>query len=361
MTGLPRFAVNRLDMRSPAAFAASAQHAERLGFGAACVPSSPLLVQDPYVLLSHALAATSSLRLGPLIENPVTRHPAVIAGSIATLERLAPGRTWLGLGAGDTAVRLLGLAPARIAELEAATTLVRRLLAREDIEVGARAPARLRHAAAVPVWIAAQGPRTLRMAGRVADGVFLRAGCSPLVLAHAVEQVRAGAREAGRDVSEVRFSLVLHTVLDDDAARTDVIARAIAAGYYEYSPALFALAGVGWAGPDVHALQKLVWPDFHHAADLHAAGGHVAFLGQDAMDAFALHGDGARVRAQLRGLLAVAASLGVAFEMIVLHPVPVWPGPQDVNAVLERFAAEVVSPLQSGPELSGPEHAGSEQ
>ena len=347
MTGLPRFAINRLDMRSPAAFAESARRAEQLGFGAGCIPSSPLLVQDPYVLLAAALAATSTLHVGPLIENPVTRHPAVIAGSIATLERLAPGRTWLGLGAGDTAVRLLGLKPARIAELEAATRLVRRLLAREDVDVGAQAPARLRHAAAVPVWIAAQGPRTLRMAGRVADGVFLRAGCSPRVLEHAIAQVRAGAREAGRDAAAVRFSLVLHTVLDDDVARTDVVARSIAAGYFEYSPALFELAGVGWAGPDVHELRQRVWPDFHHAADLFAAGGHVDFLGRDAMDAFALHGDAPQVRAQLRGLLAHAATLGVEFDMIVLHPVPVRPGAQDVNAVLERFAAELIAPLQS--------------
>lgn len=340
---MTRYATNRLDMRSPAAFAESARLAEQLGFGAACIPSSPLLVQDPYVLLAHALAATTTLRMGPLIENPVVRHPAVIAGSIATLARLAPGRVWLGLGAGDTAVRLLGLAPARVAELEAATSLVRRLLAREDIDVGARAPARLRHAAAVPVWIAAQGPKTLRMAGRVADGVFLRAGRSPRVLEDAVLQVREGAREAGRDPSSLAFSLVLHTVLDDDIDRTAVVARSIAAGYREYSPQLFDIAQVQWDGPDVHSFGAQVWPDFHHAADLHTAGQHVAFLGRDAMDAFALHGNAADVRAQLAATLAHMAALGVSVETVVLHPVPVHPGPQDTGEVLTRLAEQIVA------------------
>lgn len=342
-TPMTVYAINRLDMRSPAAFAESAQLAERLGFGAAGIPSSPLLVQDPYVLLARALAATSRIRLGPLIENPVTRHPAVIAGSIATLARSAPERVFLGLGVGDTAVRLLGLKPARIAELESATLLTRQLLAGAEVSVGARAPARLRHAAAAPVWIAAQGAKTLHMAGRVSDGVFLRAGRSPRVLAHAIAQVRAGALAAGRDAADVRFSLILHTVLDDDPERAETVARAIAAGYFEYSPGLFELAGLTWDGPAMQLLRQKVWPDFHHAADLHAAGQHVAFLPRAAIDAFPLYGDAAQVRAQLRAVLDVAAAEGVRFEMVVLHPVPVRAGPPNAAAVLEQVGQDIVS------------------
>jgi hypothetical protein len=64
---------------------------------------------------------------------------------------LAPGLTLLGYGFGNTAVRLMGKRPARVAELETATILTRRLLAGEDVEVNAARPARLQHALPVPV------------------------------------------------------------------------------------------------------------------------------------------------------------------------------------------------------------------
>ena len=102
------FGLNRLDLRSPERFAADAARLEALGWRYGFIPSSPLLVQDPYVMLAQGLRNTRSIVLGPLIENPVMRHPAVIAGSIATVDRVDPGRTVLGMGVGDTAVRLMG-------------------------------------------------------------------------------------------------------------------------------------------------------------------------------------------------------------------------------------------------------------
>src|SRR6185369_1093320 len=121
---------------------------------------------------------------------------------------LAPGRTLLGWGIGDTAVRLAGLKPARVADLEASTRLMRRLLDGEAVEVGALRPARLPHHRPVPIWIAAGGPRTLRMAGRVADGVFIRVGTHRANIERTVEAVRAGARDAGRDPASVKIGAV---------------------------------------------------------------------------------------------------------------------------------------------------------
>src|SRR4029453_2300892 len=98
---------------------------------------------------------------------------------------------------GDTAVRLAGLKPARIAELESSTRLMRALLDGQEVEVGAARPAKLPHARPVPIWIAAGGPKTLRMAGGVADGVFIRVGTHRANIAASVEQIRAGAAAAG--------------------------------------------------------------------------------------------------------------------------------------------------------------------
>jgi alkanesulfonate monooxygenase SsuD/methylene tetrahydromethanopterin reductase-like flavin-dependent oxidoreductase (luciferase family) len=225
MPSMPAFGLNRFNYTSPPAFAADARPAEALGWDCAFIPSSPLRRQDPYVHLAFAAVQTERIGLGPLIETPIMRHPAVIASSIATVESLAPGRTLLGYGVGDTAVRLMGKRPATIAELEAATILTRQLLAGEEVEVKAARPAKLQHALPVPVWIAAGGPRTLRMAGRVADGVFIRVGKHAANLRTAFEAVRAGALEAGRDPGSVKMAVILHTIPSADTASRRTASR----------------------------------------------------------------------------------------------------------------------------------------
>ena len=347
MAGPVRFGLNRWNFSSPASFALDVKRGEDLGWDLALIPSSPLLVHDPYVMLAFAARGTDRIRLGPLIENPIMRHPAVLASSIATVDGVANERTLLGLGAGDTAVRLVGKRPAKVVELEEATLLTRQLLAGEEVDTGIREPARLRHARSVPVWIAAGGPRTLRMAGRVADGVFIRVGRHEANLRAAVEAVHAGAREVGRDASDVEIGVVLHTLLTDDHAYAAEVGRSIAAGFYEYSPMLFDGAGLEWNGPDVELLRERVWPDFHHASDLAAAGGVVNFLGDDAVDAFAVVGGTDEIVGQLRGVL----NLGLPISTVIVHRLPVRSaskpgrGERDWKEIVARDVLERLQPV----------------
>jgi 5,10-methylenetetrahydromethanopterin reductase len=343
MAVLPKFGLNRFDYSSPTAFAADVKRAEDLGWDYAFIPSSPLRRQDPYVNLAFAAAQTERIGLGPLIENPVMRHPSVMASSIATIDELAPGRTLLGYGVGDTAVRLMGERPAKVAELEAATVLTRRLLGGDEIELGADRPAVLGHARPVPVWVAAGGPRTLRMAGRVADGVFIRVGTHPANINAAIVAVRAGVAEAGRDMPDVKIGLIFHTILTEELEYGELLSRSMAAGYYEYSPVLFDAPGFIWDGPDIHELKKRVWPDFHHAPDLEAAGKLVSFLPDEVADSFAIYGPPEMIAAKLSGVL----HLGHDIDMIVPHPVPT-PRPGDPRPdYITRFITEVVPILQS--------------
>ncbi|MGE0821635.1 MAG: LLM class flavin-dependent oxidoreductase [Candidatus Binatia bacterium] len=343
MTTIPAFGLNRFDYTSPSAFAADARRAEALGWDYAFIPSSPLRLRDPYVNLAFAAMQTERIGLGPLIENPMMRHPSVIASSIATVAALAPGRTLLGYGVGDTAVRLMGKRPARVAELEDATILTKQLLAREKIEVNAARPARLTHARPVPVWIAAAGPRTLRMAGRVADGVFIRVGRHEANLRTSIEAVRVGATEAGRNPDEVKIAIILHTILTDDLDYAACLSRSMAAGYYEYSPMLFDPPHFSWDGPPVEELKQHVWPDFHHANDLEASGRLVSFLSNEIADAFALYGPPDMIARQLCEML----HLGFPIEMVIPHPVPTPPPGGPRPDYMERFATEVIPLLRS--------------
>lgn len=338
-----QFAINRLDMTGAHQFAASAARAEALGWHTGLIPCSPLLARDPYVMLAFAAQTTKTLRLGTLLDTPVIRHPAALASSIATVAELAPGRTLLGLGVGDTAVRLNGLAPARVQTLQTAVQTTRVLLRGETLDVGATRPARLRHAQPVPVWIAAQGPKTLHMAGATCDGVFIRVGRHAGNVEAAYQQVLAGVADAGRKPEDVEIGLIFHTVVCDDVQRARVAAKAVAAGYFEYSKFLFERPGLAWEGPDVDELKRQVWPDFHHAADMEAAGRHVAFLPDRAADDFALYGSLAMIREQL----AQAIPGGIPVSTVLPHPIvlPDKAGDGAGSNYLEDFASQVIHHL----------------
>jgi 5,10-methylenetetrahydromethanopterin reductase len=312
-----KFAINRLDFTSPMAFAESAARAESLGWHMALIPCNPLSLQDPYVNLAFAAQATKTLNLGTLLDTPILRHPSVIAGSIATVAQLAPNRVHLGLGIGDTAVRFNGLSPATVKTLEAGTRATKAFLAGESLQVGAARPAQLRHPAKVPVWLAAQGPKTLRMAGALADGVWIRVGRHPDNLMRAWEEVCEGAQEAGRDPENIELGLIFHTTFSKDRNQAKTIAKSLAAGYYEYSPFLFDAPGLEWTGLDVEELKKQAWPDFHHHRDMEKAGRLVDFLDDAAADAFALYGDWSDIAEQLNAVLA----LDLPVSIVLPHPV----------------------------------------
>jgi len=167
---------------------------------------------DPFLLLAACAAATSSIRIGVAVTNPVTRHPVQIARAAATLAELSGGRFVLGIGAGNRTRVLpaLGLptdlAAARISE---SIDVCRRLLTGEEVTMRGRTLAldgvRLESGppTPVPIFVGSRGPAVLRIAGAKADGAFVEAMFTPEGMAYALGEIQAGAREAGRDVVSV--------------------------------------------------------------------------------------------------------------------------------------------------------------
>ena len=333
----PTLGLNRWDMTTPASFAADVAHAETLGWGQALVLCNPLMTWDPYVVLALAGQATANIGLAPFIDNPVLRDPAILANSISTVDSIAPGRARLVLGVGDTAVRFLGKRPATVVELESAVVQARALLAGDSVEVGSTRPAHLHDPRPVPVWVAAGGPRTIQMAGRSADGLYLRAGRHPANLQQAVDAIRLGATQADRNPADVGVGLVLHTITSQKPDEISSISRSMAAGFYEYSPGLFEAAGIPWDGPPLKDLKRQVWPDFHHAPDLKASGDCVSFLPEEAANGFSLFGTPRDIADQLRSAIAAVGKV----DVVVPHPVPTPPPGSD----FPRWFAEEVWPL----------------
>jgi len=92
--------------------------AEEIGYDGIAYVDSQNLSGDCYVALALAAQATSSIKLGTGVTNSFTRHPAVTASAIASIQMESDGRAYLGIGRGDSALAHLGRAPHSVAEFE---------------------------------------------------------------------------------------------------------------------------------------------------------------------------------------------------------------------------------------------------
>src|ERR1700753_2708975 len=91
--------------------------AERMGFSYGWTFDSHVLWQEPFVIYSQILAATSTLTVGPMVTNPATRDWSVTASLFATLNDMFGNRTVCGIGRGDSARPGIGPGPATMAPL----------------------------------------------------------------------------------------------------------------------------------------------------------------------------------------------------------------------------------------------------
>jgi 5,10-methylenetetrahydromethanopterin reductase len=188
----------------PAEFRAMVGEIEGLGFDHLWLTDSSLHARNCYSYLTLAALSSSRLLLGTAVTNPATRHSAITAAAAATVDEVSDGRMILGIGAGDRPLLALGLRPSPLATLEAAVGGIRQLWTGAEVDLAAPgvilSGAHLRFPArpGIPVFISASGPKTLELAGRIADGVILLVGLFPEALEWAVAQVDRGAAAAGR-------------------------------------------------------------------------------------------------------------------------------------------------------------------
>jgi len=221
---------------------------DAMGFDDLWLTDSSLHSRNAYAYLTLAAMRSPRLRLGTAVTNPLTRHPAITAASAATIDEISGGRMVLGIGAGDRPLLALGMKPASVDSLRASIVAIRALWAGEHVNVEDAAfslrDAHLRFPARpdIPVYISASGPRTLELAGEIADGVILLVGLFPEALAWALEHIDRGASKAGRDRPHV--AVFAYGAIDDDEERALSSARSIAAWFPQTAPVICALAGL---------------------------------------------------------------------------------------------------------------------
>src|SRR4051812_46893753 len=151
------------------------QRAEEAGFSYGWTWDSHVLWQEPFVIYSRILSATSAMTVGPMVTNPATRDWTVIASLFATLNDMYGNRTICGIGRGDSAVRLTNGKPVTLADLRASVDVIRPLANGEAAEYkgnSIRFPWGTE--SRLPIWMAAYGPKALALTGEIADGFILQ-------------------------------------------------------------------------------------------------------------------------------------------------------------------------------------------
>lgn len=305
-----------------------ARHAENLGYDFVWATDSPLIRSNPWAVLALAAQQTQKIRLGTGLEIGALRLAPATANGIATINRLAPGRTFLGVGTGNTAMRTLGQHPMRVAEFREHIRVVRALLDGEEVDYtlnGVTHPISFQNLDyryvdvehRIPIHVGGFGPRAQALAGELGDGLVTgipRGGTIPQALAN----VQRGADRAGRTLDGFHTSALINLLMlepGDKLTDDHVIAQCGSAIMVNVHFAVELVKETGREPPDY---VKPIWDEymaFHNARlvesghqDMHAS--HYShldpeearFVTPDMIKAFCVAGQPEEIIEQLREL-----------------------------------------------------------
>lgn len=270
-----RFGIRLPPCEPPQGLAEVARQAEVGGFDNVWVADSQLLaglLLDPYVSLAACASATQRVKLGVGVANPFTRHPAATAASVLSLNELSGGRIILGMGSGGSALttigreeeHLEGIHTHRRGATRQTVHLLRELFDGKRIEFDGN-PFQLRRALRkIPIYVAATGPKMLRLAGEIGDGVIIQVGLHPKPLAFAIEKVREGAKGAGRRFEDIEVVCSTFTSIHRDRRLSLKRIKPVVAWLYSVAPYVLDLADI----PFTRRLpSRPIYPDISHPLD----------------------------------------------------------------------------------------------
>ncbi|HEY7715514.1 MAG TPA: LLM class flavin-dependent oxidoreductase [Candidatus Binatia bacterium] len=199
-----------------------ARRAEQLGFEAIFFADSHMNNVDPYQAMALCAVNTKTIRFGTAVTNMVYRDPTITANSFATLNEISQGRAIIGMGTGDGPVYSLGRTATKLVDFEKGLRTIRDLLHERGIDVpkgreraGGNVKLKIGKRP-VPIYISAEGPKTLALAGRICDGVILGTGFAKPVTDWARQYIAKGAKQTGRSLEEIDIMPAGMIVVDDD-------------------------------------------------------------------------------------------------------------------------------------------------
>src|SRR6266699_2791810 len=306
------------------------QQAESAGFSYAWMFDSHVIWKDPFPLLTLMASSTRTIRLGTCVTNPAVRDVTVSSSLFATLNLASHGRMELGIGRGDSSRRVLGKKPATLETLEEFVRVFRNLNAGKTVDLD-RVPTRFPWTnGEIPrVWVAGYGPKALRTAGRIGDGVILQFA-DPDLVEWCLGFVREGAKEAGRDFRKMEVMAAAPVWPSDDlqAAREHVrwfpalVSNHVMDLISRYKPEELPAALTSF-------VQNRGGYDYQQHCEVHSS--NSKFVSDEVVDRFCLVGPAEAQRQKLRKL----ASVGVTQFNIYLMC-------GDEEDTLEKYKREIL-------------------
>jgi 5,10-methylenetetrahydromethanopterin reductase len=305
---------------------------------------------DPYVSLTYLAQHTERIQLGVCVTDPYTRHPALTAMAMGTLDEFTGGRAVLGLGAGSSGLHAMGIPLSRpVAALREAITLIRRLWAGETVtmqgEVVAFHGGELNFKArpGIPILIASSGRQILRLAGEVADSIMLGDLASARVIAPALAEVRRGAERSGRSLAGVPLIARANLILSDDPALARAPMRPwIAVGLWHLYPRWDSAFNYSpeWDErfKDMRAFIERHGGKPRNVGDFTLIAEYADLIPDDLVHDAALVGTPDEVARQIVEIAATGAT------RITLYPMPLEG--QTIESVLEQFVREVLPAVE---------------
>jgi probable F420-dependent oxidoreductase len=312
------------------------RRAEGAGFGYGWTFDSHVLWQETFVMYPLILEATSDMVIGPMVTNPGTRDWSVIASLFATLNDTFGNRTICGIGRGDSARRYIGQSPVTLPVLSDAMTVIKGLAEGRVVEHHGKQLAIpwIAPGAALPIWMAAYGPKALRLVGEQADGFILQTA-DPDIARWTFGSVRAAAQAAGRDPSRITMCVAAPAYVGDDVAHQREQLRWFGGMVGNHVADL--VARYGTEGPVPRALTDYIKgrQEYDYAHHGKAGNPSTDFVPDDIVDRFCLLGPAAAHIERLHELAQIGAD---QFAVYLMH--------DDEEATLEAYARDIIPALR---------------
>jgi 5,10-methylenetetrahydromethanopterin reductase len=272
-----------------------AEVTEALGYSHIWVGDSHLIWREAYVNMAAIALHTSKVKLGTGVTNPITRHPSVIGSAYATLEEYAPGRMIVGIGLGDSSVETMGMKPAKLAFFENTIQQLRDLMDGREVQLES-GKIHVLHPSkrAIPIFIAASGPKMLELSGRIADGIIVLVGVADDYIAHAREKIAAGARAAGRRAEDIESVLWVPCAVSDSAPAKDAVKAHVARVVAHPLPYVL--------DPEEQKVLAAIRKTYDYYHHMNQAANHAEVIPDWLVDKFAIAGTIAECRGQIERL-----------------------------------------------------------
>ncbi|MDH3598555.1 MAG: LLM class flavin-dependent oxidoreductase [Candidatus Tectomicrobia bacterium] len=260
------------------------QEVEAAGFDGAGILDSQLLCRDVFVTMGAAAVQTSRMTLFSAVTNPFSRHASVLASAMQTVEELAPGRMKCIIGTGYTSASTIGRKPGTLAQMRDTIRTMRALLAGETVDFNGT-PGKLDFASGrdIPIIMAASGPKSIELAGEVADGVLVLVGFTPGIVKLVLERLERGAKRSGRrlDDLEIIWAVRTGTASTTAEARRQARPTAVHWGILGWGNHWLQQTGPKLPEFDIPPAVWEIYPDLAHAPDWEAAIDATSFVPDD--------------------------------------------------------------------------------